>query len=151
MGWRYWIVKRLKNLPKTSILPPNGLLCLPPNQYLFKKHLHRRFIYQNKLLQLFDQSIYLKIVSYINPNFPNIPIKVQNFQTLFENFVKIMSKLVISKTNISKTDLSYLLKRTLMYTFQKVTNFIFKVDWFTFTKTNSLELFDNFKPSQQHW
>ena len=90
-------------------------------------------------------------MSYINPNFPNIPIKVQNFQTLFENFVKIMSKLVISKTNISKTDLSYLLKRTLMYTFQKVTNFIFKVDWFTFTKTNSLELFDNFKPSQQHW
>ena len=90
-------------------------------------------------------------MSYINPNFPNIPIKVQNFQTLFENFVKIMSKLVISKTNISKTDLSYLLKRTLMYTFQKVTNFIFKVDWFTFTKTNSLELFDNFKPSQKHW
>ena len=86
-------------------------------------------------------------MSYINPNFPNIPIKVQNFQTLFENFVKIMSKLVISKPNISKTDLSYLLKRTLMYTFQKVTNFIFKVDWFTFTKTNSLELFDNFKPS----
>ena len=86
-------------------------------------------------------------MSYINPNFPNIPIKVQNFQTLFENFVKIMSKLVISKPNISKTDLSYLLKRALMYTFQKVTNFIFKVDWFTFTKTNSLELFDNFKPS----
>ena len=127
LGWRYWIVKRLwKICPKHQNLP-------------------------KQLLQLFDQSIYLKIVSYINPNFPNIPIKVQNFQTLFENFVKIMSKLVISKTNISKTDLSYLLKRTLMYTFQKVTNFIFKVDWFTFTKTNSLELFDNFKPSQQHW
>ena len=54
-----------------------------------------------------------------------------------------MSKLVISKPNISKTDISYLLKRTLMCTFQEVTNFIFKVDWFTFIKRNSL----NFEPS----
>ena len=35
----------IKNLPKTSI--PTELLCLPPNQNLFKKHLRRRFIYQN--------------------------------------------------------------------------------------------------------
>ena len=53
-----------------------------------------------------------------------------------------MSKLVISKPNISKTDIFYLLKRRLMCTFQEVTNFIFKVDWFTFIKTNSLELFE---------
>ena len=67
---------------------------------------------------------------------------VQNFQTLFENFALVnMSKLVISKPDISKTDISDLLKRTLMCTFQEVTNFIFKVDWFTFIKTNSLELF----------
>ena len=33
----------------------------------------------------------------------------QNFQTLFENFDLVnMSKLVISKPNISKTDISYL-------------------------------------------
>ena len=37
----------IKNLPKTSIPPPTELLCLPPNQNLFKKHLRRRFIYQN--------------------------------------------------------------------------------------------------------
>ena len=90
----------------------------------------------------------MKVVSYINPNFPNIPTMVQNFQTLFENFALVnMSKLVISKTDISKTDISDLLKRTLMCTFQEVTNFIFKVDWFTFIKTNSLELFENFEPS----
>ena len=73
---------------------------------------------------------------------------VQNFQTLFENFALVnMSKLVISKTNISKTDISYLLKGTRMCTFQEVTNFIFKVGWFMFIKTNSLELFENFEPS----
>ena len=67
----------------------------------------------------------------------------QIFQTLFENFASVnMSKLVISKPNISKTDIFYLLKRRLMCTFQEVTNFIFKVDWFTFIKTNSLELFE---------
>ena len=111
LGWRYWIVKRLwKICPKHQNLP-------------------------KQLLQLFDQSIYLKIVSYINPNFPNIPTMVQNFQTLFENFALVnMSKLVISKPNTSKTGISYLLKRTLMCTFQEVTNFIFKVDWFTFIK-----------------
>ena len=58
-----------------------------------------------------------------------------------------MSKLVISKPNISKTDISYLLKCTLLCTFQEVRNFIFKVDWFMFIKTNSLELFENFEPS----
>ena len=69
---------------------------------------------------------------------------VQNFQTLFENFALVnMSKLVISKPDISKTDIFYLLKRTLMCTFQEVTNFILKVDWFTFIKRNSL----NFEPS----
>ena len=48
-------------------------------------------------------------MSYINPNFPNTPTMVQNFQTLFENFDLVnMSKLVISKSNISKTDISYL-------------------------------------------
>ena len=48
-------------------------------------------------------------MSYINPNFPNIPTMAQNFQTLFENFDLVnMSKLVISKSNISKTDISYL-------------------------------------------
>ena len=52
---------------------------------------------------------------------------VQNFQTLFENFALVnMSKLVISKPDISKTDISDLLKRTLMCTFQEGTNFIFK-------------------------
>ena len=97
-----------------------------------------------ELLQLSDESIYLKVVSYINPNFPNVLTMVQNFQTFFENFALVnMSKLVISKPNISKTDISYLLKRTLMCTFQEVTNFIFKVDWFTFIKRNSL----NFEPS----
>ena len=48
-----------------------------------------------------------------------------------------MSKLVISKPNISKTDVSYLLKRT----------FVFEVDWFPFIKANSLKLFETFKPS----
>ena len=48
-----------------------------------------------------------------------------------------MAKLVISKPNISKTDISYLLKSTLMCTFHEVTNFIFKVGWCTFIKTNS--------------
>ena len=37
----------VKNLPKTSIPPPIELLCLHPSQNLFKKHLRRRFIYQN--------------------------------------------------------------------------------------------------------
>ena len=32
-----------------------------------------------KLLQLFDQSLYMKIVSYVNPIFPNIPTMFQNF------------------------------------------------------------------------
>ena len=58
-----------------------------------------------------------------------------------------MSKLVIGKPNNSKTDISYLLKRTLMCAFQEVTNFIFKVDWFTLIKTNSLKLFENFESS----
>ena len=50
---------------------------------------------QKQLLQLFDQSIYFTMV--------------QNFQTLFENFDLVnMSKSVISKSNISKTDISYL-------------------------------------------
>ena len=63
---------------------------------------------------------------------------LQNFQTLFENFVLInMSKLVISKPNISKTE--------------EAGNFIFKVDWFTFIKTNSLEFFENFEPSWEDW
>ena len=86
-------------------------------------------------------------MSYLNPNFPNISTMVQNFQTLFENFALVnMSKLVISKPDISKTDISDLLKRTLMCTFQEVTNFIFKVDWFTVIKKNSL----NFEPPQEH-
>ena len=73
---------------------------------------------------------------------------VQNFQPLFENFTLVnMSKLVIFKPNISKTNIYYLLTRTLMCIFQEVTNFIFKVDWFTFIKTNSLELFENSEPS----
>ena len=77
---------------------------------------------------------------------------VQNFQTLFENFDLVnMSKLVISKPNISKTDISYLLKRTLMCTFQEVTHFVFKVDWCTLIKTNSLGLYENFEPSYEHW
>ena len=105
-----------------------------------------------ELLQLSDESIYLKVVSYINPNFRNVLTMVQNFQTFFENFALVnMSKLVISKPNISKTDISYLLKCTLMCTFQEVTNFIFKVYWFTFMKINSLELFKNFEGSQKDW
>ena len=88
----------------------------------------------------------MKVVSYINPNFPNILTMAQNFRTLFEK-----SKLVISKPNISKTDISYLLKRTLMCTFQEVTHFVFKVDWCTFIKTNSLGLYENFEPSYEHW
>ena len=55
-----------------------------------------------------------------------------------------MSKLVISNPNISKTDISYLLKWILMYTFQEVMNFIFKLDWLMFIKTNLLGLFENF-------
>ena len=70
----------------------------------------------------------------------------QNFRTLFEK-----PKLVISKPNISKTDISYLLKRTLMCIFQEVTHFVFKVDWCTFIKTNSLGLYENFEPSYEHW
>ena len=55
-------------------------------------------------------------MSYINPRSPDIPTMTQNFQTLFENFdLANMSKLVISKPNISKIDISYLLKPTLMY------------------------------------
>ena len=61
--------------------------------------------------------MYLKVVYYINLIFPNIPTMFQNFQTLFENFALVnMSKLVISKPNIRKTDISYLLKRTYVYT-----------------------------------
>ena len=64
---------------------------------------------------------------------------VQNFQTFFERFTLVnMSKLVIIKPNIIKIDIFYLLKRTLMCTFQEVKNFIFKVDWFMLIKTNSL-------------
>ena len=37
----------IQNLPKTSIPPPSELLCLTPNKNIFKKHLCRRFIYQN--------------------------------------------------------------------------------------------------------
>ena len=58
-----------------------------------------------------------------------------------------MSKLIISELIISKSDISYPLKYTLMYTFQEVTNLIFKVDCCTFIKTNSLELFENLEPS----
>ena len=143
----------IKNLPKTSISPSTELLCLPYNQNIFnlveslyiKTFRSWSNVYITKQpLQLFDQFIYLKVVSYINPNFPNIPSMVQNFQILFENFALVnMSKLVISQPNISKTDISYLLKITLSV----VINFIFKVDWFTFIKTNSLELFENFEPS----
>ena len=87
-------------------------------------------------------------MSYIHPIFPNIPIMVQNFQTFFENFALVnMSKLVISKPNVSKTDISYLPKRLLMCTFQEIRNVISKVDWFTFIKTNALKLFKNFEPS----
>ena len=52
-----------------------------------------------------------------------------------------MSKLV------TKIDNFYLLKRTPMWTFYEARNFIFKVDWFMFIKTNPLELFENFEPS----
>ena len=63
-------------------------------------------------------------MSYINPIFHIIPTVIQNFQTIFENFALInMSKLVISKPNFSKTDVSYLLKHTLTSTFQEVRNF----------------------------
>ena len=72
---------------------------------------------------------------------------VQNFQTFYESFALVnLSKLVIIKPNISTTDISYLLKRIFMCTFQEVTNFIFKVDWFMLIKTNSLKLFENFEP-----
>ena len=64
--------------------------------------------------------MYLKVVYYINLIFPNIPTMFQNFQTLFENFALVnMSKLVISKPIISKTDISYLLKCTLSVHFRK--------------------------------
>ena len=97
----------------------------------------------NQLLQLFDQSIHiLNLASSINLIFSNIPTTVQNFQTLFENFALVnMSKLV------TKIDNFYLLKRTSMWTFYEARNFIFKVDWFMFIKTNPLELFENFEPS----
>ena len=46
----------------------------------------------------------------------------QNVQILFGNVALVnMSKLVISKPNISKTDIFYLLNRTLKFTFQEVT------------------------------
>ena len=134
----------IKNLRKTTIPPPAELFCLPSD---FQKTSLSKVYIPKLLVQLFDQSIYLKVVSYINPNFPNIPTMVQNFQTLFENFALVnMSKLVISELIINKSDIFYPLKHTLMCTFQEVTNFIFKVDWCTFIKTNSLELFENFEP-----
>ena len=37
----------IKNLLKTSIRPPTELICLLPNQKIFKEHLLRRFTYQN--------------------------------------------------------------------------------------------------------
>ena len=47
------------------------------------------------ILELFDQSVYLKIVSYINPIFVNISIIVLNFECPFESFALVnMSKLV---------------------------------------------------------
>ena len=61
-------------------------------------------------------------MSYINPHFLNIPTMVQNFETLLENFDLVnMSKLVISKPNIRKTDISY------------------------------LKFFENFEPPYGHW
>ena len=61
---------------------------------------------------------------------------VQNFQTFFENFAFInMSSLIINKTKFSKTDISYLLKRTRTCIFQGARHFIFTVDWFTLIKT----------------
>ena len=69
----------IKNLPKTSIPLPTELLCLPPNQNLQKKTSSLKVYASKKLLQLFNQSLYLKVVSYINPNFSNIPTVVQNF------------------------------------------------------------------------
>ena len=114
----------IKNLPKTSISPRTELLCLPYSRNIFNlvESLYIKTctswskVYITKqLLHLFDQFIYLKVVSYINLNFPNIPSMVGNFQILFENFALLnMSKLVISKPNISKTDISYLFKITLM-------------------------------------
>ena len=84
-------------------------------------------LYTRKLLQLLYQFIYLKVVSYINLIFLNIPTMVQNFQTLFVNFALVsMSKLVISKPNIIKIDISYLLECKLMCTFQEVRNFILR-------------------------
>ena len=53
---------------------------------------------------------------YLNPNFPNISTMVQNFQTLFENFALVnMSKLVISKPDISKTDYVYISRSKKFY------------------------------------
>ena len=61
---------------------------------------------------------------------------VQNSQDLFESFALVnMSKLVISKTNIIKTDISYLLKCTRTFIFQGVRHFIFTVGWSTHIKT----------------
>ena len=53
----------IMNLPKRSIPPPTELLCLPPNQNVFKKHLRRRFIYQknfctiNRPIHVFEGSV----------------------------------------------------------------------------------------------
>ena len=136
----------IKNLPKTSI--PTELLCLPPNQNLFKKHLRRRFIYQNNFCNYLTNPCISRQCLILIQILPTFLLWLKILKPFFENFALVnMSKLVISKPNISKTDISYLLKRTLMCTFQEVTNFIFKVDWFTFIKTNSLELFENFEPS----
>ena len=134
--WRYRIVKGLwktsENIRKHPYLHP--LNCFA-NLLIkrFSKNIFAEGVYTKKLLQLFDQSIYLKVVSFINPLFP---LWFKTFKMVFENFALVnISKLVISKPNISKTDISYLLKRTLMCIFQEVRNVIFKVDWFTFIKT----------------
>ena len=42
-----------KNLPKTSKPPPIELLCLPPNERIFKKHVRQRFIYQSSFCNYF--------------------------------------------------------------------------------------------------
>ena len=122
------VINSHKTIKKHPDLHPLNCFAYPQSKD-FQRTFSSKVYIPNHLLQLFVQSKYLKIVSYINLIFHNILTMVQNFQTLFKNFaLVIMSKLVTSKPNISKTYFSYLLKYHLMCTFQEAKTFIFKVE-----------------------
>ena len=90
-----------KNSPKQQTCLPRAKCSFNPNVWVnvlskdFQKISSSKVYISKNILKLFDQCVYLKIVSYINPIFVNISIIVLNFEFPFENFALVnMSKLV---------------------------------------------------------